>query len=280
VVFTAIIGLALMGALTGAQMNSWGWRVPLLIGCLIIPLVFWLRQSLAETSVFSAMQHRPRRSSDVFWILAANWRIVLVGTMLSVFTTSFFYLITAYTPTFGRQALHLSARSSFLVTLCVGISNFLWLPLGGAASDRFGRRLFLLLMPLVALFTVYPSMAWLAIGPSFAKLLLVELWFSFLYGIYNGAMIPFLAEIMPNEVRTAGFALAYSLATAIFGGFTPAVCTLLIQYTGSNAAPALWLLFGAVISLAGVALARVGKVIEPPEMIKGLSLAAQIGPTK
>ena len=38
-----------------------------------------------------------------------------------------------------------------------------------------------------------------------------------------------LTEIMPVSVRTAGFSLAYSLATAIFGGFTPAVSTWLIE---------------------------------------------------
>jgi MFS family permease len=51
-----------------------------------------------------------------------------------------FYLITAYTPTFGSAVLHLAARDSMIVTLCVGASNFLWLPIMGAVSDRIGRR--------------------------------------------------------------------------------------------------------------------------------------------
>jgi MHS family citrate/tricarballylate:H+ symporter-like MFS transporter len=88
----------------------------------------------------------------------------------------------------------------------------------------------------------------------FTKLLVVELWFSFLFGIYNGAMVPFLTEIMPEEVRTAGFSLAYSLATAIFGGFTPAICTYLIEVTRSKATPALWLSTAAIIGLIGTSL--------------------------
>ncbi len=54
----------------------------------------------------------------------------------------------------------------------------------------------------------------------------MELWLSFIYGSYNGAMVVFLTEIMPADVRTTGFSLAYSLATAIFGGFTPAISHL------------------------------------------------------
>ena len=69
-------------------------------------------------------------------------------------------------------------------------------------------------------------------------------------------MMPLLAEIMPAEVRTAGFSLAFSLATAIFGGFTPAICTYLIEVTGNRAAPALWLSSAAVISLAAVFASR------------------------
>jgi MFS transporter, MHS family, citrate/tricarballylate:H+ symporter len=272
-VFTAATGLVLTRTLSSAQMSSWGWRVPFLMGCLIIPLIFWLRRSLEETPAFRQTRH-PQQAVDLFRMLAGNWRIVLIGVMVCVFTTTFFYLITAYTPTFGQNALRLAPASTFLVTLCVGVSNFVWLPISGATTDRIGRRPFLLLMPVLALASVYPSMSWLAAHPSFAKLLAVELWFSCLYGIYNGAMIPFLAEIMPGKIRTSGFALAYSLATALFGGFTPAICTLLIEYTGSKAAPSLWLLLAAVVSLVGVVLSwnKQVEIMESP-------VAAQVGRT-
>ena len=256
VVFTAMIGLVLTGMLTAAEMSAWGWRVPLLIGCLIIPIILWLRRSLEETAAFRRMQHHPRRAGEVFAIVASNWQLVISGMMLVVFTTTSFYLITAYTPTFGKQALNLDARTTFIVTLCVGLSNFLWLPIGGTISDRVGRRPLLYLVPVLTLLTAYPAMSWLVASPSFGKLLAVDLWFSVCFGLYNGAMIPFLVEIMPARVRTAAFALAYSLATALFGGFTPAICTYLIERTGNKAAPALWLAAAAAISLGGVFLSR------------------------
>lgn len=256
VVFTALIALVLTGLVTSDQMGAWGWRIPLLIGCLIIPVILFLRRSLEETAAFQKMAHHARSSAAVFRMVADNWRIVLSGMMLVVFTTTTFYLITAYTPTFGKQALHLDLQKTFLVTLCVGLSNFAWLPIAGSISDRIGRRPLVTVVPILALLTAYPVMTWLVAAPSFERLLAVELWFSALFGFYNGAMVPMLVEIMPAQVRTAGFSLAYSLATAVFGGFTPAICTYLIQRTGNKASPALWLMTAAAVSLVGVFLSR------------------------
>jgi len=228
----------------------------LVIGCLIIPLILFLRRSLEETDAFKKMQSHPRRIADVLRVVGANWRLMLSGMMLVVFTTTSFYLITAYTPTFGKQALHLDSRTAFLVTLCVGLSNFFWLPIAGSLSDRIGRRPLVTVVPVLALVTAYPAMAWLVVAPSFTHLLVVELWFSALFGFYNGAMVPLLVEMMPESVRTAGFSLAYSLATAVFGGFTPAISTYLIERSGNKAAPALWLMTAAAVSLIGISLPR------------------------
>jgi metabolite-proton symporter len=263
VVFTALLGLALTVYMTADQMSSWGWRVPLLVGCLIIPIILWLRRSLEETAAFKKMTHHPRRVAEVLRVVADNWKLVVIGMLLVAFTTTTFYLITAYTPTFGKQALHLEPWKTFVVTLCVGLSNFIWLPVAGVVSDRIGRRPLLVLAPVLTVLTAYPAMSWLVASPTLDKLLVVELWFSFLFGVYNGAMVPFLAEIMPVEVRTAAFSLAYSLATAVFGGFTPAICTYLIEHTGNKASPAVWLSLAAAVSLSGVVLSRRISLVEP-----------------
>ncbi|MGA7791728.1 MAG: MFS transporter [Candidatus Acidiferrales bacterium] len=248
VIFAALLGVALSAVVPPDGMAAWGWRVPFFIGCLIVPLLFWLRRSLAETEVFLAQKHRPG-ISEILASLASNWKIVGIGVLLSTMTTVCFYLITAYTPTYGIEVLHLTSRESLLVTFCVGMSNFIWLPTGGAISDKVGRRPLLILITVVAIVTSYPAMLWLVSDPSTARLLIVELWLSMFFGVYNGAMIPHLAEIMPPEIRTSGFSLAFSLATAIFGGFTPAICTYLIHETGNRAMPALWLSFAALCGL-------------------------------
>jgi len=255
VVFTALVGILLTRRISPSQMNAWGWRVPFIIGCLIIPILLWLRRSLEETEAFRKSQSS-RSAREVFQIVLENWVLILQGMMLSVLTTTTFYLITAYTPTFGRQTLHLNSNGVFIVILCVGLSNFVWVPVGGALSDHIGRRKLLIAMPLLCLISAYPAMRWLVQEPSLSRLLIVELWYSVLFGLYNGAMIPFVIEMMPQKIRTAGFSLSFSLATAVFGGFTPAISSFLIHETGNTAAPALWLTVAAAMSLIAALLTR------------------------
>src|SRR4029077_20307067 len=97
-------------------------------------------------------------------------------------TTVSFYMITAYTPTFGNSVLHLSSFDSLIVTLCVGASNLFWLPIMGALSDRIGRRPLLFGCTLLMLSPAYPAMLWLVRDPSFPRLLTVELWLFFFLG--------------------------------------------------------------------------------------------------
>jgi MHS family citrate/tricarballylate:H+ symporter-like MFS transporter len=245
IVVAAALGYALNLWLTSAQIGAWGWRLPFLIGCMIVPFLYVLRRSLQETAEFQARRHHPA-TSEVFRSMLANWKTVVAGMMMVAMTTTTFYLITVYTPTFGRAVLHLSTSDALVVTLLVGVSNFIWLPIGGAVSDRIGRRPLLLFVSALAIVTAYPALEWLAHAPSFLRMLTVLLYFSFFFGAYNGAMVAALTEVMPVEVRVAGFSLAFSLATALFGGFTPAVSTFLIEVTGDKAAPAYWLIFAAL----------------------------------
>jgi metabolite-proton symporter len=259
VMFAALVGVVLSSVLPPQKMQLWGWRIPLLLGCVILPFLFRLRRSLQETDEFAARKHRPN-TQEILRSLTANWKIVIIGTMMATMTTVSFYMITAYTPTFGNSVLHLASVDSLIVTLCIGASNLFWLPVMGTLSDRVGRRPLLVIFTTLMLVTAYPVMLWLVASPSFSRLLEVELWFSFIFGSYNGAMVVLLTEIMPVSVRTTGFALAYSLATAVFGGFTPAISTYLIHVTGNRAIPGVWLSFAAACGLVASLLARAQEV--------------------
>ena len=248
IMLAAALGYAINAWMAPEAINDWGWRIPFFVGCMIIPIIFVLRRSMQESTEFQAQKHHPT-TREVFRSIFTHWQVVIAGMLLVAMTTTTFYLITVYTPTFGKTVLKLSAADSLVATLCVALSNFILLPIGGALSDRIGRKPILIAITVLALATAYPALSWLAAAPSLSRMLIVLLYFSFFFGIYNGAMVVGLTEVMPTNVRVMGFSLAYSLATAVFGGFTPAISTWLIELTHDKAAPAYWLSTAALCGL-------------------------------
>jgi len=255
VVVAALLGFAIAKMMSPEAAAGWSWRIPFFIGCGLVPFLYMIRRSLRETEEFAARKVHPT-TAQIFATLAANWPLVLGGVAMVVMTTVSFYLITVYTPTFGRRVLNLSESDALLVTMAIAASNFIWLPISGALSDRIGRKPILIAFSILALLTAYPALAWLVKAPTFGDMLAVELWLSFIYACYNGAMVVALTEVIPASVRTSGFSLAYSLATTL-GGSSLFISTWLIERTNDKAAPGLWMSFAALCGLvATLALYR------------------------
>ena len=255
IVLAALLGFVVSELFTSQQIDTWAWRVPFFVGCAIIPLIFIMREHMEETEAFEEHAKKTRPTmQQIVKSMFANWKVVLCGGMVIAMTTTTFYLITVYTPTFANKVLHLSKTDSLIVTAIVGVSNFFWLPVGGALSDRIGRKGIMVAITALTIVTAYPALHWLAAAPDFTRLLLVLLLFSFYFGMYNGAAIVALAEVIPMSVRVVGFSMAYSLATAVFGGFTHAVSTYLIKVTGDVAAPGYWLSIAAACGLVATLL--------------------------
>ncbi|QER40728.1 MFS transporter [Acinetobacter suaedae] len=263
VIFAATLGYIVSLIFTKAQVDAWAWRIPFFVGCAIIPFIFWLRKSLQETEAFSARKEHPT-TRQIMSTLAANWKIVLLGMCMVATTTTMFYFITVYTPTYGKEVLNLSSTESLIATVMVGASNFLLLPIGGHLSDKFGRKPLLIITSVLIFLSAYPLLNWLAHDISLAHMLLALLWLSLLYSFYNGALVVSLTEIMPSSVRIAGFSIAYSLATSVFGGLTPMIATYLVQSSGSKSMPAFWLMLAAIISLIATLI-----IFRQQQMIRG-----------
>jgi MFS family permease len=268
VLMAAVLGVVLRMSLSPEQMDSWGWRVPMLVGCSIIPVLLWIRRSIVESHVFK--QQKTQSTREIFVSLARCWRIVVWATLLIALTPVMFILITVYTPTYGLHELGLKPVDTFWVTTCVSATTFIMIPLMAMVSDRVGRRPMLAGSALAIAVVAYPAMQWLVAAPSFGALMIVELGFAVLYSGWQASLVVALTEMIPPNVRGTGFSLAYSLSVAIFGGFTPFMCTAMIHATGNKAIPGAWLAIAAVVAfLAALRATPPQAVIEENQANEG-----------
>ena len=206
--------------LTHQQLESWGWRIPFVIGAVAALGGLYLRRSLTETEAFEKMG-RSHRDAGELRLLALYPREVLIVIGLTMGGTLYFYTFTTYMQQFLANTVGLTKGESTLVSAANLFVFMLLQPAMGALSDRFGRRPMLITFGVLALFTTVPLLSALqdASGPwSAFVLVMAALGISSLYSSISAVV---KAELFPVEIRALGVGLPYAIAVSIFGGGAP-----------------------------------------------------------
>ncbi|MFI7336586.1 MFS transporter [Streptomyces sp. NPDC050085] len=208
------IAWLLVRTLGDGQMDSWGWRIPFVVGALLSLVGFWIRQGAHEThdaapaqrpGLFDALRKHPRQSLLICGITAG-------GTLA-------YYTWTSYLPTYAELNTGIDKSDALLVgTVSLGFFALLQ-PLGGLLSDRFGRKPLLLFFGLGFALLSVPLLH--ALTGSVASLLLVQCAGMVLLTGFTSISAAVNAEVFPARVRAAGIGFPYSLTVALFGGTAP-----------------------------------------------------------
>ncbi|PKW25922.1 MFS transporter [Phycicoccus duodecadis] len=245
-------GLALTTLLSKDALYTWGWRVPFFFGMLIGPIGYYIRSRMDETEEFTAAEKldsplRTAFTSNVTRLLTAAGAVALAS--LSV------YLIL-YMPTFAVKSLGLPSYAGFLGGIIAGAVTLLGTPFVGRLADRVGPGRVMLVAAAAAAVLAWPLFQLVVAVPTLAVLTIVQVIFGALMAAYFGPLPGLYAELFPANVRTTGMAIGYNVGVLVFGGFTGAIFTYLIQATGSKTAPSVYFVGIAVISFVTVFLAR------------------------
>jgi MFS family permease len=254
VMLGGLVGFAVARGLSPEALQSWGWRVPFMVGLIIGPVGFYIRTRLAETPEFLSDQGAGRRRDAVPVVSAfADYKArMLTGFCLVLGGTASFYVLFIVMPTYAIKTLNLGVQASFVAPLVGGTSMMLAAPIGGMLADRFGRKPSSFAPLAVLAILILPAFGWLAGAPSVPRMALVELVLAAMLGLYAGAQGTAIAELFPVGVRATGMTISYNVGVAAFGGFAPLIIQWLIDTTGSPLAPAYYDLAGLVVALVAV----------------------------
>jgi MFS transporter, MHS family, proline/betaine transporter len=252
-----IVGSGMVAALTWVlpsdAFQSWGWRIPFLLGALVGPIGLYLRSKVSDTPAFRAALVECRiERTPVRTALAQFGRRMLAAFLITIVGVSANYIFTIYLLNFSIQQLHIAASQALICLLVANLFLTAALPVVGSMSDRVGRKPLMLACCAGYVLLSYPLFSLLNSAPTVLVFLIVQFVFSTLQIFYTGTIAAILAELFPTRVRLTGVSISYGLAATIFGGTAPLFSSLLVKYTGSPISPAFYLIIAGIVSGAAM----------------------------
>ena len=254
----ALVAYLLTVNLTPHNLESWGWRLPFLLGILIGPVGWLIRSTVDESPEFIAyasdiQQGKVKRVNTPLRTLFRDYPRAVFGTLgISVVGTVSAYVFVFFLPIFAKKELGMSASDVNLSTFMGTLVILVVCPFAGYLSDRYGRKTVMLPAIIVYGLVSYLLFSRFVAQPTFGSLLALQTGVSFLIGFFWGPTPTVLTEVFPVSVRSTGAAITYNLAVLIFGGLAPFANTWLVHVTGSNLAPIYYVQVSVLIGLLGV----------------------------
>jgi MHS family proline/betaine transporter-like MFS transporter len=234
--------------MSGADLDSWGWRIPFFVGAALAASVWVARSTMHESPEFRRQQDQGTVPDVPLRYAIANHRVGIARAFsISALGSITYYVGITYVPAFLTSVGSLSEKESLWLSTVAAVAVIVITPVTGALTDRIGRKPVLIGLCLgsAALpITMFALMASSARGEALAGAVILAL----LAGAVSAVGAVATAEQFPGEGRITGLALGATMATAIFGGLTPYVAQLLVERTGWASAP------GAMIALVAIAV--------------------------
>lgn len=240
---TAAILVTILGA---EAMTEWAWRVPFILGFVLLFVGVYIRRNVDETPSFKAAQ------SGELPVAASNESGPLLGLRafgFTIFWTVAYYTLLSYMPTFTQKFGGLTQTEALWANTIGLITMVCCVPLFGLLSDRIGRKPVLLTAVVSAIVLAYPLFSLVTKDIGFGNIVLIQMVFGIIMACYSGPGPAAISEIFPTHLRSTWMSTGYTFATAVFGGFAPFMATYLISATDSPTSPTyLYMIPAAIIT--------------------------------
>jgi len=249
----------LLGSATGSLIASilspdaldhWGWRIPFVLGLVVGGLGYLLRRGFSEPETAA----RPARSPFAD-IVRTHRSLLLWLAGISVFGAVSFYLMFVYVVSWLQFADKIApAHALGINTVCMAMMMPVILGTGWL-SDSVGRHRLMIAALMLGLIGAYPLL-WLMHHPSLTMVVLGQMGFVAIIGLFSGALGGAMVEAVPPDVRCSATALGYNITYGVAGGLSPLAATWLVNRTADDLSPAYMIMTAAAVSLLAMLLHR------------------------
>lgn len=241
------VAAILITLLPPEDMQSWGWRIPFLIGSVLGLVALWVRIGVDETPIYrEAKPDHPDADTTTF---RANLKPSILVFGFTIHWTVCYYMFLIYMPVYTRTHGQLSSAQSIWSNTVSTIAIILLVPVIGWLSDRYGRKPFLLASCTSVILLTVPLFWLIATVQSLAIIICIQIAFAIVIAFYSGPGPATMVELFPTLGRSRWSSVSYALAAAVFGGFAPFIAVWLTGLFGSPLAPAAYVIAAASVSL-------------------------------
>lgn len=283
---TAVLGLVLGGAVAngmtwvlGAEtMQNGGWRIPFLFAAPMGLISMYIRLKLEDSPEFLALQKAGETSKAPLREVWQWKRAIALVFFIITLHSSIFYLVLTFASTYMSRILKFDAGTTLFYVFIASLSAAFVMPLGGAFTDKYGRKPFLMVVGVLATLAMYwffKSAPTATPASFFYPLMAVAITF----GLYASSTYATMSELLPTRIRSTGIAVAYNIPVAVFGGSAPFISTWLIQRTGDITSPWYFYIGTGVVSLIALTVLRKEDFVACTGMVEVQSDAPVAGST-
>lgn len=281
---TAVLGLLLGGAVAngmtwtlGAQtMLDWGWRIPFLLAAPLGLISMYIRLKLEDSPEFLALLRAGQTSRAPLREVWQWKRAIALVFFIITLHSSIFYLVLTFASTYMSSILKFDSGTTLFYVFTASFSAAFVMPFGGAFTDRYGRKPFLLVvgtLATLAMYWMFKSAPTATAASFFWPLMAVAI----LFGLYASSTYALMSELLPTRIRSTGIAVAYNIPVAVFGGSAPLISTWLIKLTGDITSPWYFYVGTGVVSLIALLLLRQGDFVASTGMAQTRQVATGAG---
>ncbi len=154
--------------------------------------------------------------------------------------------------TFASQTLHMSQGASFAASVANGVSGVVFTLLGGALSDRLGRRPVMITSRTLFLLCTLPAFLLMLRFRNAGAVMLCTGVMSAFSSMSVGAALVAMSESMRKDMRSTGLAVIYALGVTVFGGVAQPFVTWMIKALANPMAPAWYMMAAAVVGIVAM----------------------------
>jgi MFS transporter, MHS family, shikimate and dehydroshikimate transport protein len=252
--FLGTVAFALISLLPDEQFFAWGWRLVFLVSIVLVGIGLYIRLQILETPAFTRVRETQEEAQVPFTeLLRTQPKELLLGMGTRWIEGLVFNAYGVFIISYVTGQLELPRTTALIGVTIAAALGVVLVPVYGALSDRFGRRVVygagaalfgLFAFPSFLLIdTQQPVLIWLSIGVTLGLI----------YPAIYAPLAAFWSELFSTRVRYTGVGSVYQFSGIFASGLTPSIATLLLGYAGG--AP--WLFVGYMVLVTLISLTAV-----------------------